>query len=75
MLTIQRQTTTGYDAVKVWMVWQGRAPGVEYGGYPDVGTKVFGIGRNPQQGLSHCLEQQLVDLCLILIGNVADGCG
>ena len=60
--------------MEVWVVGQGRAPGMEYSGYPDVRTKVFGIGGNPQQGLSRCLEQQLVDHCLVLIGNVADGC-
>ena len=40
----------------VRVVGQGRTPGVEYGGYADVRTKVFGIGRNRQQGLSRCLE-------------------
>jgi hypothetical protein len=56
------------------MVWQGRAPGVEYSGYPDVGTEMFGIGRNRQQGLSRRFEQQLVDDRLVLIGDVADRC-
>jgi len=49
-----------------------RAPGVEHGGDTDAGTEMFGIGRDPENGLARGLEQQVVDHRFILISEFGD---
>jgi hypothetical protein len=45
---------------------------VEYGGEPDAGAEVLGVGRNGDQGLGGGFEQQVIDDRPVLIGNVGD---
>ena len=49
-----------------------RTPGVEYGEKADAGAKVLGIGRNGEHGLGRGLEQDVVDDCLVLIGDIGN---
>ena len=51
-----------------------RAPGVEDGEDADAGAEVLGIGRDGDQGLGGCLEQDVVDRGLVLVGDVGDLC-
>jgi hypothetical protein len=59
----------------VWMVGQCRSPGVQYGGEPDPGTEVFGVGRDSDQRSGGGFEQQVIDDRLILISDVGDRSG
>ena len=49
-----------------------RAPGVEDGENADADAEVFGIGRDGDQGLGRCLEQDVVDRGLVVVGDVGD---
>ncbi len=49
-------------------------PGVEDGGDADGGTEMLGIGRDGEQRLGRCLEQQGIDRRLVLVGDGADRC-
>ncbi len=51
---------------------ESRAPGVEDGEHADAGAEVLGIGRDGDQGLCRCLEQDVVDRGLVLVGDVGD---
>src|SRR4029077_21200498 len=72
MPAVGREAAAGYDDMGVGMVGQCRSPGVEYGGEPDAGTEMLGVGRNGDQGLGGGLEQQVIDDRLVLIGDVGD---
>src|ERR1700739_3683552 len=54
------------------MVGERRSPGVQYGGEPDAGTEMLGVGRDGNQGLGGGFEQQVIDDRLVVIGNVGD---
>jgi hypothetical protein len=45
---------------------------VQHGGEPDAGAEVLGVGRDGNQGLGGDFEQQVIDDCLVLIGDVGD---
>jgi len=45
---------------------------VQYGGEPDAGAEMLGIGRDGDQGLGGGFEQQVIDDRLVLIGEVGD---
>ena len=47
-----------------------RAPGVEDGGDADPGAEMLGIGGDRERGLDRCLEQQVVDDRLVLVGDI-----
>jgi hypothetical protein len=46
---------------------------MENRGDADAGTEVLGVGRDGDQGLGRCLEQQVVDDGLVLVGDIGDG--
>jgi hypothetical protein len=46
---------------------------VQHGGDTDVGAEMLGIGRDRQHGLGGGLEQQVVDDCLVVVGDIGDG--
>ena len=48
---------------------------MEHRGDGDARAKPLGIGGNPKGSLCRGLEQDAVDLSLVLIGDVSDGCG
>ena len=50
-----------------------RTPGMEDRGDADAGAEVLWVGRDGDQGLGRCLEQQVVDDGLVLVGDVGDG--
>jgi len=45
---------------------------MQHGGDADAGTEVPWIGGDGDQGLGRGLEQEIVDDCLVVIGDVAD---
>ena len=51
----------------VRMVGQRRSPGVQYGGEPDAGAEMLGVGRDGDQGLGGGFEQQVIDDRLVLL--------
>ena len=72
--TIQRQTTAGYDAMEVWMMGQGRAPGMQHGSDTQTCAETLGVSSDGEQGLCSGLEQQVVDHGLVVISDVTDRC-
>ena len=46
-----------------------RSPGVEHCSSADASTEVLGIGRDREQRLGGHAEQQVVDHCLVLVGD------
>ena len=71
-LTVERYSAARHDHVHVRVMRHGRAPGVQHSGDTDAGTQILGVGRNRDQRLGGCLEQQVVDHGLVLIGDVGD---
>jgi hypothetical protein len=55
------------------MMRQRRTPSTENGYGADAGAQAFGIGRDRHQRFGRRLEQQVVDRCLVVIGDVRDG--
>ena len=51
---------------------ESRAPGVQDGSDRDAGAKMPGIGGDGDQRLSRCLEEDVIDRRLVLIGDVGD---
>jgi hypothetical protein len=45
---------------------------VQNGGDADVGAEMLVIGRDRQHGVGRGVEQQIVDHCLILMGDIGD---
>ena len=72
MLAVGRDAAARYDDMGVRMMSERRSPGVEHGGKPDAGAEVLGVGRDGDQGLGGGFEQQVIDDCLVLIGDVGD---
>jgi hypothetical protein len=71
-LAIGCKSAARNDAVNVRMVRQRRAPGVQHQRGADAGTKVLGIGGDPDQRLGRHVEQQAVDHGLVLVRDVGD---
>lgn len=69
---IRRQSTARDDDMDMGVVGHRRAPCVEHTGHADPSAKVLGVGRNSQQRLGRCLEQEAVDRRLVLIRDVRD---
>jgi hypothetical protein len=69
---VERDAPARHDHMDVGMVGECRAPGMENRGDADAGSKVLGVGRDGGQGLGRRLEQDVVDLRLVLAGDVAD---
>jgi hypothetical protein len=69
---IKRDAAARDDHVHVRMVRHRRAPGVEQGGDADPGAKPLGIGGDGQRGLSRRREQQTVDRCFVVVGDIGD---
>ena len=72
MFAVERDPTTGHDAVQVGMMGHGRAPGVKHGCQAEPSAEVFGIGADGEQGVGGGLEQKVVDERLVVIGDVGD---
>jgi len=70
--SIERDTATGYDHVDVRVMRHGRAPAVEDGGDTDARTEMTGIGGDGEHGLGRHSEQQVVNLRLVVKGDVGD---
>ena len=49
-----------------------RSPGVEHGGGADASAEVLGIGADREQAFGRGTEQQVVEHCLVLIGDWRD---
>src|ERR1700751_1869223 len=58
--------------MSMWMMRERRSPGVKNGEDADAGTEMFGISRDGDDGLGRCLEQDVVDHGLVLIGDLGD---
>src|SRR3984957_14807418 len=69
---VERDAAARHDHVDMGMMRECRAPGVQDGSYPDASSQVLGVGRDGEQRLGRCLEQDIVDLRFVLIGDVAD---
>ena len=54
------------------VVGERRTPGVQHGQEADTNAETLRIGGNGDQRLGRCLEQQVVDHGLVLVGNVGD---
>jgi hypothetical protein len=54
------------------MIEQLLPPGVQHGEEADLGTEVLGIGGDRTQGLRGRAEQDVVDGCLVVIGDRRD---
>jgi hypothetical protein len=48
------------------------SPGVQHGGYDDIGTEVLRIASDREERLRRCFEQEPVDRRLVLIGDRPD---
>jgi len=58
--------------MNMWMMCEGGAPGVKNREDADAGTEMFGVGRDGDHGLGRCLEQDVVDHGLVLVGDLGD---
>ena len=70
--SVERDTATGHDHVDVRVMCHGRAPAVEDGGDTDARTEMPGIRGDGEHGLGCHLEQQIVNLRLVVKGDVGD---
>ncbi len=57
---IKRKTTARHDAVHMWMVGEGGAPGVQHEGHTDAGTQVLRVGGDRAQCLGSDVEEQSI---------------
>ena len=55
------------------MMGQRRTPGMQNRYGADAGAQVFGIGGDRHQRFGRRLEQQVINRCLIVIGDIGDG--
>ena len=55
-----------------WVIEVVRPSQTISGGDADAGTQVLAIGRDREGGLGRCLEQQIVDRGLVLVGDIGD---
>jgi len=69
---IRRQTTARHHHMHMRMVRQRRAPRVQNRHEADASAQMPACGCDLERGLGRCLEQQIVDHRLVLIGDVAD---
>jgi len=70
--SIERDTATGHDHVDVRVVCHSRTPAVEDGGDTDARTEMTGIRGDGEHGLGRHPEQQVVNLRLVVKGDVGD---
>jgi hypothetical protein len=63
------ESATGHNAVNMWVEQQILAPGVENRKESDIGTEVFGIASDGEQGLGAGAEQDIVNDLGILQGD------
>ena len=56
----------------VRMVGHGGAPGMEHGGSADARAEMLGIGGDREQCIGGRAEQQVVNDCLVLVGDRSD---
>ena len=74
-LAVERDAAARHDHVHVRMMGHGGPPGMEDRGDADAGAEVFWVGRDRDQGLGRCLEQDIVDDGLVRVGDVGNGAG
>jgi hypothetical protein len=72
--SVGRKPAARHDAVGMWMMRQGLAPGVENGDHADLGAEVFWIGSDDAHRLGRSLEQDVVHDRLVLERDGGDGC-
>ena len=70
-LTIERQATTGDDAVDMRVEAKLACPGVQHAGDPDMGAEPPGISRELGERLGGAGEQQIEDALAIVHGELA----
>lgn len=71
---VGRKPAARHDAVGMWVMCQGLAPGVENGDHAGLGTEVFWIDGDDPHRLSCGLEQDVVHDRLVLERDGGDGC-
>ena len=54
------------------MMGQRRAPGVRHGAQTDADAEMLGVGGDGDQRLGGSLEQDGIDGCLVLVGDIGD---
>src|SRR5215472_1819573 len=69
---LERYPAARHNHMDVRMVGHGRAPGVEYRGSADARAEMLGIGGDGEQRLGGGAEQQIVNHCLVLVGDRGD---
>src|SRR5262249_31648055 len=65
-LAIEREPTAGHDAVKVGMIEQGLAPGMQHGQKADLSPQMFRIRRDRSEGLGRGSKENRVHHGLVL---------
>jgi hypothetical protein len=48
---------------------------VQHAGDADAGAEMLGVGCDGERGLGRGLEQEIIDCCLVLVGDIGDRCG
>ena len=66
---VSGQSTSGDDAMEVWVVEEGLGPGVEDGDESDVCAEVLGIGSELFEGLGSGVEEDTVEGALVSQGE------
>jgi hypothetical protein len=74
-VVIGGQAAAWHDAVQMRMVLEILPPGVQYGEEADLGAQVLGIACNGQQSISRGAEQDVINHCLVLVGNGSERLG
>src|SRR6516165_6081622 len=72
MCPVEGYPATRHDHVDVRVMGHRRSPGVEHRSSADASAEVLGIGRDREQRLGSRAEQQVVDYCLVLVGDRSD---
>ncbi len=62
----------GTMRVRVRVMGERRAPGVEDAGQADAGAEMLGVCGDAQERLGGVLERDAIDLRLVLLGDVGD---
>ena len=69
-LAVERDAAARHDHVDMRMMGERRTPGMENRGDADAGAEMAGVGGDRDQGLDRCLEQDIVDYRLVLVGDI-----
>ena len=72
LASIGSDATAGYDAVQVGVKKQILAPSVQNGQESDFSSQMSRIGGNCLQGLRGSTEKDVIECCLVLIGDGGD---